>query len=526
MISRNRFWSSSLIAILSAAGFVESAYAASMVTYQGLLRDGGAAANGTFDFTFRVFASEDALFPVGDVVALNDVVVVDGVFTVELDIADDMDGSDRWLGVWVRPGANTGSYTSLLPRQKLTAAPHAIIADRFTVPMYVGGLTDPDIFGPNALMTITQNGSSPSIRGVTGGSGPAVLGSATNGGVGVQGESGGVGDAVRGLHGALSGYYNGVYGESASSNGRGVFGHAIAPTGSTAFGVQGFSESTTAGTSGVRGVANGGGTALNYGVRGETTSSGGAGVYGYGGKYGVYGLSTRGGIDSVGVLAISNQTDGVGAVGRCTGGGGAATGVLGQAPNGGWAGFFEGDVRVAGLLWANEKDFLIDNPADPENEYLFHASVESDERRNLYDGVVTLGEDGRAVVPLPDWFEKLNGNFRYQLTCIGGQAAVYVAREIEHGQFEIAGGAPGLRVSWQVTGIRIDADAASRPFSAVRPKGDAERGKFMNAAAHGKSDAEQIKRVPNVWRTPRPRSAEDQIDRDVQTAARHVQSGD
>jgi hypothetical protein len=55
---------------------------------------------------------------------------------------------------------------------------------------------------------------------------------------------------------------------------------------------------------------------------------------------------------------------------------------------------------------------------------------------------VTLDDNGEAVVTLPDWVEALNEDFRYQLTCIGGAAPVYVAQEVSEGNFRIAGGSP------------------------------------------------------------------------------------
>jgi hypothetical protein len=77
--------------------------------------------------------------------------------------------------------------------------------------------------------------------------------------------------------------------------------------------------------------------------------------------------------------------------------------------------------------------------------------------KNIYDGVATLGADGQAVIPMPEWFGILNRDFRYQLTCLGAFAPVYIAEELAHNQFKIGGGSSGMRVSWQVTGIRQDA---------------------------------------------------------------------
>lgn len=76
--------------------------------------------------------------------------------------------------------------------------------------------------------------------------------------------------------------------------------------------------------------------------------------------------------------------------------------------------------------------------------------------KNIYDGIVVLDDKGEATVILPDWFQALNKDFRYQLTCIGGWAQVYIAEEIQNNKFKIAGGKSGMKISWQVTGIRHD----------------------------------------------------------------------
>ena len=121
-----------------------------------------------------------------------------------------------------------------------------------------------------------------------------------------------------------------------------------------------------------------------------------------------------------------------------------------------WAGYFEGDVRVTGTFDNSKSTIVMDHPLDPENKVLKHSSVNSPDMKNVYDGVAILDSDGRAVVELPKYFEALNDNFRYQLTCIGQYANVYIAEEISNNQFTIAGGEPGLKVSWMVTGIRKD----------------------------------------------------------------------
>ena len=80
--------------------------------------------------------------------------------------------------------------------------------------------------------------------------------------------------------------------------------------------------------------------------------------------------------------------------------------------------------------------------------------VASPEPTAVYNGNVVLDARGEAVVVLPDGFAALSDEVRYQLTCIGGFAPVYVAEEITTNRFSIAGGVPGMKVSWQVTAVR------------------------------------------------------------------------
>jgi hypothetical protein len=54
---------------------------------------------------------------------------------------------------------------------------------------------------------------------------------------------------------------------------------------------------------------------------------------------------------------------------------------------------------------------------------------------------------------VPASFEASNQDFRYQLTTIGSFAPVYIARELQNNTFQIAGGRPQMRVSWQITGV-------------------------------------------------------------------------
>jgi len=152
-----------------------------------------------------------------------------------------------------------------------------------------------------------------------------------------------------------------------------------------------------------------------------------------------------------------------------------------------------GNFTVGGTLSVTgTKNFMIDHPLDPANKYLYHAAIESSEVLNLYSGNVTLDASGAAVVNLPDWFEVLNKDFRYQLTPIGQPGHdLYIAEEVSGGHFKIAGGTPGGRVSWQVTGVRNDAWERAHPMVVEADKG-ADRGHYLTPEFFGQPEEARI----------------------------------
>jgi hypothetical protein len=98
-------------------------------TYQGVLRDGAALANGSYDLRFILFDVEAFGFPVGPIRTNMAVAVSNGLFTVTLDFGPDVfEGSERWLEIGVRPGGAAGGFTTLSPRTRLTPAPYALFA--------------------------------------------------------------------------------------------------------------------------------------------------------------------------------------------------------------------------------------------------------------------------------------------------------------------------------------------------------------------------------------------------------------
>jgi hypothetical protein len=191
------------------------------------------------------------------------------------------------------------------------------------------------------------------------------------------------------------------------------------------------------------------------------------------------------------IRGLADGAAGAGVVGEAENGSGAI-GVWGLSSNG-TAGVFSGNVSVSGTLSATAKNFRIDHPLDPAGKYLYHASVESSEMMNIYTGNAVLDESGAVVVQLPTWFEALNTDFRYQLTAVGGPGpGLYVAQEIQSNSFRIAGGTPGLKVSWQVTGVRQDAFARTNPLAVEVEKSERERGYYIHPLLFGQSPAQSI----------------------------------
>ena len=301
--------------------------------------------------------------------------------------------------------------------------------------------------------------------------GVGVVGSSRSGG-GVEGES----SAGPGVYG-FSDRGQGVIGKSNEFHG--VYGYSGA-----SYGVFGESEKNV----GVAGQSD-----SSEGVRGFSSS--GPGVSGHSNNdYGVEGVS----INSYGVYGFSDTSSGVGGYSD------TGPGVYGFSRSG-LAALLEGNVRITGNLQKGGGQFKIDHPLDPANKYLSHSFVESPDMKNVYDGVVTLDDKGEADIELPDWFGALNKDFRYQLTAIGAPAPnLYIAEEISDyaattsnynnnkSRFKIAGGTLGMKVSWQVTGIRKDPWANAHRISVEEDKPAKERGYYIYPELYGQPEERGI----------------------------------
>jgi hypothetical protein len=237
-----------------------------------------------------------------------------------------------------------------------------------------------------------------------------------------------------------------------------------------------------------RGIGVFGYSNSNNGVHGSSGSN--RGVYGFSdSNSGVYGSSHR----YIGVYGYSYESVGVYAYG-----------------GNGHAAYLAGNVTITGSLSRAGGAFRIDHPVDPANKYLCHSSVESPDMKNIYDGVVALDANGEAEIGLPDWFGALNKDFRYQLTAIGAPGPnIHIAEEISdtttdgsgsssdnnNSRFKIAGGTSGMKVSWQVTGIRRDPWANAYRVQVEEHKQDNERGYYTYPDLYGQPEAKKISRL-------------------------------
>jgi hypothetical protein len=367
-----------------------------------------------------------------------------------------------------------------------------------------------------------------------------VKGSGTKGKVPVWTDSTTLGDSkiAQGTGGIkVSGTGTAVSGVSSSkvSGASGVLGQSTAKTG-VVNGVVGIAASNTNGTNGVLGFASGvSGTV--FGVQGSTASTGGVGVLGVasatsGAAAGVVGTSASPNGNGMqasatategtanGIYASTATSGGAGVVGANTATSGGAIGVVGYTASPGGAGgvfdnvaggtslilignggsnytqvfnvdasgnaFFKGNVSKSG------GSFKIDHPLDPANKYLSHSFVESPDMVNLYNGNITTDQRGIAVVVLPDYFEALNRDFRYQLTVLGQFAQAIVAQEIDKGRFTIKTDKPSVKVSWQVTGVRQDAFANAHRIQVEEEKPALERGHYLHPELFGATEEEAI----------------------------------
>jgi hypothetical protein len=536
--------------VLSCTGFIllMALACAQPFTYQGLLKQSGTPANGTYQMTFRLYDVASGGTALGTVGPLS-VSVANGLFTVELNFpASVWDGGLRYLEIEV-------GGTTLSPRVKINPTPYAS-----TIRMFESGALNPDrmvithspafsnwglqyqdagdkfnfLAGGTPVMTVDLGTrrvgigtSSPGypLHVQTNAGERAIFGvhTATSGvNIGVWGESSSPnGRGVLGFASATSGINIGVWGESRSPNGRGVLGFASATSGET-YGVWG--ESSSPDGRGVYGLAIAT-SGTTYGVFGVSNSPAGTGVYGRafatsGYTYGVTGLSSS--PDGVGVLGYATATtgftyggsfessspDGVGVRGVAFATSGNTYGVFGRSSSTegvgvrGMATATSGfNFGIYGESWSSSgygvysngrtgatgtKSFQIDHPLAPETHFLNHFCTEAPEPLNAYSGVVVLDARGEAWVQLPDYFDRINRDPRYILTPVGAPMPnLHVAVEIQNNRFKIAGGVAGKKVSWRVEAIRNDRWVQEYGYQTEQEKPKEYQGKYLHPELFG-----------------------------------------
>lgn len=260
-------------------------------------------------------------------------------------------------------------------------------------------------------------------------------------------------------------------------------------------------QATTNASSTLTSAIIGSSTGGAYGVSGqvESTATSLAGVYGNNlrttGGYGTYGIGHSGVVGEtnyqLGFGVYGSNADAIGPLGNAVGTYGIGyVGVWGdQSDPNGYSVYANGDFGAAGT-----KAFAIDHPLDPENKYLKHYSIESNEVLNMYRGNAQFDSNGEAEVTMPDYFDAVNANFSYQLTPVGGFAPLFVKEKLTNGKFVIAGGQPGMEVSWSVYAERNDPYLQQHPESkAVEVQKEVwNQGKYLQPDLYNQSDELKI----------------------------------
>ncbi len=258
-------------------------------TYQGYLEDDGSPVSDSCDFQFSLWDLSGTGTPptggiqIGSTESVPSLTVSDGLFTHVLNSSgsfgiDAFNGQRRYLQIAVRCPAGGGVYTTLAPRQLLTASPYAlslrpgaVISDTQNSALFTvintnaagtlsgaitargSGPTAPVIAAYHDSIGHALYGSSesgyPTIGGVNMGAGTGVDGRSTNG-MGVYGTTSTI-DSV-GVAGVQSGYsisdLEGYWKPGGFFGGRnGVVGITQANTG---YGVLGWDQSTSGGWAG------------------------------------------------------------------------------------------------------------------------------------------------------------------------------------------------------------------------------------------------------------------------------------
>ncbi len=206
------------------------------ITYQGQLTDGGSPAAGDYQFSFKLYDALAAGVQVGST-QTQILTVVDGLFTATPSFGNVFNGAALYLEIGVRPSGSPDPFTTLSPRQALSAAPYALTlrpganvvgstvgdATLWLHNMATSGATSYAVRGETSsisssaagvygrIISTSPGAFSAGVRGVNEGAG--------GNGIGVWGSQNGSGWGLYGT--SVTGY--GAYVTASSAGGRGLY---------------------------------------------------------------------------------------------------------------------------------------------------------------------------------------------------------------------------------------------------------------------------------------------------------------
>lgn len=504
-------------------------------TYQAEIAEGGAAASGPYDFRFLLFDSAIDGNQLGDTICLDNLFVVDGRFSVELNFGNVFAAPGRHLEISVRPDtgascASSNGFVILTPRQKVTAAPVSIFASQAATATTAQALNGQ----PATFYTSASNIGSGTLSDARLSSNVPLRSSTST-----QVFSGFINaPAFVGSGASLTNLNASNLGTGTISDARLSSNIPRLNTGNSFTGSAGFVGSVN--------IAGGGGltvtnpdvpfTGLRVGYSGSSPA-----VIATGNNVslvlGATSAPSAFRLDPGGRIAME-QTLHIGASDitsddlRITGDGTKAELVM---ESGGTdeiveIALYENNSNTNGIILREDgrgsvnsllvidltssvettiatfdrdnnsfsapiKAFRIDHPLDPANKELWHSCVESPDMLNIYSGIATTDATGYVTVALPSYFAALNIEPRYQLTVIDDESVspasewtlAKIARPLNPaspGKFTIRTSVPNARVSWQVTGVRNDPVAQRFRVIPELEKAEELKGMFLSPEAY------------------------------------------
>ncbi|MHC4639230.1 MAG: hypothetical protein ACYTBV_17265, partial [Planctomycetota bacterium] len=251
------------------------------------------------------------------------------------------------------------------------------------------------------------------------------------------------------------GYSYGVYGEAAGYDGRGYAVYAKSTYNTDGWNNYGVYSETAAGSSGVGA----------FGFYGDVDSTSSFGAYGmyldvdktsttatgnmYGADVSVYHSGTSGTVYGVDIYANPSNTGAIYGLYSYIYSAGTTSGTK-------YAGYFSGNVHVAGSFTASAKAFVQPHKTDPTKEIVY-ISVEGPEHRVVMDGKASL-QNGIAVIAMPEHWQQVAAgeDITVNLTPMGKPALLYTeSATISEVVVKVAEGGPqDVTFSYHITGLR------------------------------------------------------------------------